>query len=251
MMKTSRAACRGWFFRILFFLVGQFLSACGIILAVKSDLGVSAGSALPNAFHTVVTEKLGSLRFLYLDFSRLGDCTTLLFWIFVVLQIVLLRERFPLRNLLQIFGSVLIGVFVNAAEGLLGWIAPQNYIQQLCLIVCAILVQGLGIAIYIDGKVMLMPPEGIVMMIHTLCPKVDVGRAKIIEDVSLVGLAVLLSVTVLHRIVGIREGTILLAVAVGPVMGTIHKVVEGPLKALYFPEEREIPIQAPGEETLS
>jgi len=240
-MKKSSSTYRGWFFRILFFLTGQFLSACGIILAVKSDLGVSAGSALPNAFHTVVAEKLGSLRFLYLDFSRLGDCTTLLFWIFVVIQIVLLRARFPLRNLLQIFGSVMVGAFVNAAEGLLGWISPQNYAQRLLLIVCAILVQGLGIAIYIDGKVMLMPPEGIIMMISTLCPKIGVGKAKIIEDVSLVVLAVLLSMTVLHRVVGIREGTILLAVAVGPVMGAIHKVVEGPLKALYFPEEREKP----------
>lgn len=237
-MNRNSLKYRGWFFRFLFFIVGQFLAACGIVFAKNSNLGVSAGSSFPTVLNKIIIDNVGSVKLFggLLDLSRLGDCTMLMFWGLVLIQIIMLRKKFGLRNFLQFFGSTVFGVFVNVANSLFANLIPTTYITRLMLLLLSVLIQAFGIAIYIDGKIMLMPPEGIVVMINTVWPKIKVGTAKIIEDLTLVVIAFILSVLFLHTIYGIREGTIILAVAVGPIMGVIHKFVEKPLKKLFFPE---------------
>jgi len=231
-MSSKKAS--GLFFRILFFALGQFFAAAGVVLCVKSNLGVSAGSALPNVVNKIIIQA-GGAKFLLWDFSKLGDCTTFFFIGLVIFQIICLKKDFGIRNFLQLFGSVVFGVFVNMASAVFSWVSPVSYGERLLVLACGFMIQAVGIAIYIDTKLMLMPPEGVVVAIHKTF-KQTMGRSKIIEDVALVVIALILSLTVLHRVEGIREGTVILALCVGPVMGKIHDFVEKPLKKLFYPE---------------
>ena len=231
----SKKAEKGIIYRVLFYLIGQMCAAMGVVLSVKSDLGVSAGSSLPNVVNKIIAVN-GETRFLFWDLSKLGDCMTIFFVILVVLQFILLRRDFEKRNLLQLFSSVIFGVFVNIADHAVSWIEIQSYFGRMTILLAGLLVQAAGIAVYIDTKLMLMPPEGVVLALNKKL-RIPVGRAKLAEDSVIVLTALILSLLVLHRVEGIREGTVILTVMVGPVMGRIHDKVERPLKKLFYFED--------------
>ena len=148
---------------------------------------------------------------------------------------MLLRRQFELRGFLQLFSSIIFGLFINLATLLFGGLDPQNYAAKAAVLIAGFIVQAIGIAIYVDTRLILMPPEGVIVALNKKFD-LSLGKAKIAEDVTLVILALILSLLVLHRIEGIREGTVFLALAVGPVMGKIHNLIEKPLKKIYYPE---------------
>lgn len=208
--------------RILFWIIGQFTIASGIVFSVKSDLGVSAGSAVPYVLSQVSE-------------ITLGTCVTAFFCVLVLLQIILLRKDFEWRNLIQVFGAAIFGVFTDAATYVFGGFTADTYAVKLLFLFLGIILQAIGIAIYIDTHIMLMPAEGIIAAVHQkLLKNTDIGTVKVVVDCFWLLLAVVLSLVFLHRITGIREGTLILALCVGKTMGIIHNITQKPLEHLFY-----------------
>lgn len=222
-MKTK--AMR-WGYRLLFYILGQAIITAGIVLAVKANIGVSAGSSLP----TVVSTLTG--------FS-LGTCIFVFFCCLIVVQIVVFKKEFPIRNLLQVFASLLFGVLTDFWVGLFSGIVPTTYLHRIALLLASVVLQSFGIAIYIDTNIVPMPAEGFMLAIKKLFPKFSIGTAKIVEDcfIVLVAFVVCVVVTFIQgdvRVIGIREGTVILALCIGKVMGFFHKPLSKPLDKLFF-----------------
>ena len=83
------SASKHWERRIPIYLIGMFLMTIGVNLSVLSGIGVSPIDTLPYIVSLIAQKSLGL-------------CTTLVFSVYILLQIVILRRRFQWKNLLQI-----------------------------------------------------------------------------------------------------------------------------------------------------
>jgi uncharacterized membrane protein YczE len=76
--------------RLAAYLLGMFCMSLGIALAVRSDLGISAVSSVAY----LLSQISGYLW---------GVCSTAVYLVFVLTQILILRRSFPLKNLHKSF----------------------------------------------------------------------------------------------------------------------------------------------------
>lgn len=205
--------------RVVAMFFGMALVAFGIALSRATDLGVSAISALPNvlSFMTPLT---------------IGFWTFVLNLVFVVAQIALLRKKFnPLQLLSLPFIFVFSGMidfFVPVCAG----IPMDGYFVKLLYSVATCFIIALGVLIQAQAALVLVPGDGIVITISRVF-HIDFGKAKMGFDVTLIVVAALLSLVVLHSLVGVREGSVIAAVLVGFIIRLYRKLL--PDLELFIP----------------
>ena len=206
--------------QIVLMTAGLACAGMGVALTTRAGLGTSPISSLP-----YVITFFSPLSF--------GTATFLVNIALVAAQAVLLRRNFQSRQWLQLAVVLLFGLFIDAGMWLSAGFAPKAYGWQLTGVLLGSAVLALGIALQIHADVMLNPGEGLV---KTLC-RVTHGRfarIKVCFDCTLVLAAGVLSWAVLHRIEGLREGTLLSAVAVGLFLRGIIPLTR-PLRRWLFP----------------
>ena len=100
--------------RYLFFILGLFIMAVGVVLSTRSNLGTSPISCVPYV--------------LSLGFSMtIGQFTFLMNLLFIIFQILLLRKQFKFIQLLQVVVAFLFAYFTDFTMGLLSWISVTSY----------------------------------------------------------------------------------------------------------------------------
>ncbi|MGN8967596.1 YczE/YyaS/YitT family protein [Intestinimonas sp. HCP28S3_D6] len=227
-MKKSTPA--QWATRVILYIVGLFFMALGVAFAVNSDLGVSPVTSLPYVISLITN-------------TALGTCVIVVYGIYIVLQILILRREFRLINLTQIIFSTIFGYFTDFTKWLLADFTLPTYAGQLVMLVISIITVAFGVFLYMEVDLVAMPMEGLTMAIAK-----KVGRpfhnVKIVVDCSTVVLGILLSVVLLHGLFGIREGTVITAIVVGKVMGLFKKPLQPVVQRLCFgavgPEPEEV-----------
>ncbi len=213
--------------RILLYLAGLFCLAIGVVLAIKSDLGVSPVSALPLSLSIITGMTLGTV-------------TTMVFSFYVLMQIIILRRDFKLKSLLQVFFGGVFGIFVGFAEILFEWITPSNYIMQLVLIGLSIFVVAVGVVLVITMDIVPGAPEGLMLAI---CEKTGVpfDKMKVWFDSGSVVVAASLALIFIGNISFIREGTVISAICIGIVVGILSKLCKPWLeKMAFYPRAKDI-----------
>lgn len=190
------------FRRTAVYLVGLFLMTIGVNLSVLSGLGVSPIDTIPYVVSLISGKSLGL-------------CTTLVFSVYILLQILILRRDFRWFNLLQLIISALFGWFVSLS-GLLTALLPVQlgYPIQFLYMLCSIVFLGTGIFLYLSANLLSMPADAVAQAISFRTGK-PLSTSKIWFDWSVVALSIILSVFCLHGIHGIREGTLIAAFGVG------------------------------------
>lgn len=189
--------------RYLLFTVRLFISAMGVALTKKGELGVSPISSVANV--------------LSLDITSITLGTWLIIWnCFLILgQILLLRKKFQLIQLLQIPLSFLFGYFTDICVNLVEVIPVSSYPMQLVMVVAGTIVLGLGIALSVIANVIMNSGEAFVKAVSDTINK-DFGFIKVAFDIGCVVLAVVLSLLFFNfTVVGTREGTLIAAVCTG------------------------------------
>ena len=91
MTKKMRQTFQEWHLavRLVVYFVGLFIMTLGVSMSVKSNLGVSPVSSIPYTITCIFGLEMGK--------------ATIVFHIFlVILQIIILRKEFKLKNLLQV-----------------------------------------------------------------------------------------------------------------------------------------------------
>ncbi len=202
-----------WTKKILVYCMGMFLCACGVSIALLSNLGISPVSSFPYVLSVISGVSLGTM-------------ITIVYCVFILLQFVLLRKNFHIINILQIVCSVIFGLFVDVTDSLAQSIigAPSNYGISLVMLVSSIILIGIGVTLYMNAGIVLLPAEGLMKAIATVAG-LKTSTAKVIFDITLVTISVILSFVFLGKLEGVREGTIITACCVGLVMKVLDKVV--------------------------
>jgi len=191
--------------RVLVYCVGLLTLAFGVAFSVNSNLGVSPVNSLPYVV-SLITK------------AELGTCVICIFSLYILVQILIKRRDFKWINLTQVVFSTVFGYFVNFAKYILGSWAIPGYIGQLVMMAISIVLVTLGIAIYMDAKLVNMPMEGMTLAISECFPQMEFHKIKMIVDCIFVAVGIVLSFLFLHGLYGIREGTILSAIFVGKLL---------------------------------
>lgn len=196
------------FRRYLLFVASLFINAFGIAFITKALLGTSP--------ITSVTYVLS----LFTPFT-MGIWTILLNLLFVVLEPFLMTRR-ELREdlrmyLLQIPISFCFGLFIDFSMFMLSWLEPSAYVIQVTVLLIGCIILALGIALEVKANAAMMAGEYFVKTI-TRRFHGEFGYIKQGFDITLLTIACILSLVFLSDIQGVREGTVVSALLVGPIV---------------------------------
>ena len=191
--------------RWVLYVFGIFLISLGASFNVVANLGVSAMQAPPLVLSIVTGLSMGTCLFLVLA-------------LFVLFQILVLRKKFQWISLAQLVVSFLFGYFMDFSLFLVGSLTPSSYLQQLLLFGIGTILSVNGLLLYVQANLITMPPEGLTIALTKKIPNSKFHRIRIVQDSSLVVIAVVLSLFLLHGVYGVREGTVLSAVLIGKLL---------------------------------
>ena len=196
------------FRRYLLFVASLFINAFGIAFITKALLGTSP--------ITSVTYVLS----LFTPFT-MGIWTILLNLLFVVLEPFLMTRK-ELREdlrmyLLQIPISFCFGLFIDFSMFMLFWLEPSAYVMKVTVLLVGCVILALGIALEVKANAAMMAGEYFVKTI-TRRFHGEFGYVKLGFDITLLTIACILSLVFLSDIQGVREGTVVSALLVGPIV---------------------------------
>ena len=203
--------------RYLLFCVSLFVNALGIAFITKAALGTSP--------ITSVTYVLS----MFTPFT-IGQWTILLNLLFVILELFLMtREdlKSDLRMyLLQIPISFCFGMFIDLCmHYILFWLNPVEYVYMIVALLIGCVILAVGIALEVKANAAMMAGEYFVKVI-TRRFRGEFGYIKLGFDVTLVAIACLLSLVFMSGVYGVREGTVISALIVGPIVHFVSRVAE-------------------------
>lgn len=191
-------------------LISILIVGFAITLITKAQLGATAVTSL--AF---VISQLSGLSF--------GMMTGLFNFMYVIIQIAIQRKAFPKIQLFQFLVSFILGFSVDFANFLLRNLLPEMYIQQLGILLIGCVIMGFGVFLQLKAAKIYNPAEGIVYAIADAINR-PFGVVKTAFDVTLVTLSVILGFVMTGGIIGVREGTIVSALIIGPFIGIFQKL---------------------------
>ena len=208
--------------RYILFIIGLFISGLGVAITKRGELGVSPISSAANVL---------SMKW---DAMSLG--TWLLVWnmLLIVGQIIILRRKFQLIQLLQIPLSVLFGWFTEIGMKMTEFMLSDIYAVRLLCVLLGTAVLGFGIALAVIANVIMNSGEAFVKAVSDTINK-PFGDVKVIFDVGNVIFALILSLILFDfKIVGAREGTIIAAFCTGITIKFYLKILKKPIDRILI-----------------
>lgn len=207
-----------WVLRLGTYTIGLFLLALGVAFAVKSDLGVSPVNVLPYTISRLTGLEQGLL-------------TTFCFCMFILLQIVILKKEFHPIQLFQIACAVLFGYFVSCTNALLQGFTLHAYWQQALFSLFSILLIAFGMFLYLCADLIPQPMEGFCLAVEKKY-HMPYARVKMVCDCSLVALSCIVSFLSTGHVFGVREGSVLTMLTVGPLIGVFQRLWQARLQTV-------------------
>lgn len=198
--------------RIIFLCLGLTIMAFGVAFSIKAALGTSPISSVP-----YVTSTISGLS--------VGTTTIIMNFMFVLIQIAILRKKYDWFQLLQFPAAIVFGTMIDVAEYVLKPVEFSNYFEQWLLCVVGVFLVALGVSVEVMANLVTTAGEGIVLAICQVAP-VKFSNMKVTFDVTLVCISIALSFIFLGHLDGVREGTIAAAVFVGLITKQTNKLMK-------------------------
>lgn len=198
--------------RLFFLCAGLIIMAFGVAFSIQAGLGTSPISSVPYA-----TSEISGLS--------VGSTTIIMNFLFVLIQIAILRRQYDWFQILQFPAAILFGTVIDLAERFIRSITYSNYVEQWLLCLIGIFLIAFGVSMEVMANLVTTAGEGIVLAICKVVP-IKFGNMKMIFDVTLVCIAIILALLFLGRLSGVREGTIAAAILVGQITKQTNKLMK-------------------------
>lgn len=196
--------------KIIVCLLGMFILALGIAVSTRTGLGISP----LNSLSFVIGEIFG---------FPMGNVTMVLYCVYVLIEMFIKGKDFKAVDLVQIPVAIIFGTFVNFTKSYLTFLIPENYAVKILLTLLSAFLIALGTTIYVSANFVSQAPEGLILAIvqkyHLKFANVKNGM-----DITIVLLALIVSLIFAHKVIGIREGTFITALLVGRIIALIDPV---------------------------
>lgn len=195
--------------RYVIYLISLFIISLGASLSIKANLGTSPLICVPYVLSLITNLSVGT--------------TSLIFSILLIaVQAILLGNGFEKRQYLQIVIGTVFSVFVDFTLMLVNFLNPTSYFSQLALLLLSCVVMAFGVLLEVKTEVVYIPGDGFIVAIAKVLKK-EFGKIKPYCDVSFVMAAVILSFVFLGYLAGVREGTVISALIIGPIVRIFKK----------------------------
>ena len=196
------------------FLIGLFIASLGVAFSTKAGLGTSPVASLPYSVSLV-----NSL----LSF---GGWLNVLSVIQITVQVILLRRKCkPVEIVIQTVLAFVYGYLTNLSCWLIRDIPVNSYIEQLLYLAVSCFVLAFGIWLQFKGKVAMLPGEAMNRAIAQVTGR-RYENIKILFDVLYIALSAIVCLVFLGEFKGVREGSIIAAVAVGLIIKLYNIIFE-------------------------
>ena len=194
--------------RFILFAISLFINAFGIAFITKAMLGTS-----PITSVTYVLSMFTSWT--------MGQWTIAINILFVILELPFISIKELKSDIkmftLQIPIALCFGTFIDISMNMLFWLNPAEYISKIVFLLIGCIILAIGIALEVKANAAMMAGEYLVRTISRHFNK-EFGYVKLGLDITLLCTACLLSVCFMSGIYGVREGTVIAALAVGPIV---------------------------------
>jgi len=204
--------------RVLIVIIGLLFLSFGVVLSINSNLGITPITSLPYIISMI-------------SGTSLGLWVIITSGIYILLQAVVMRKSLKIVNLTQLLFSIIFGYFVDLAKWIVGDFSIPIYPGRLLMLLISIALIAFGVLLYIEANLITMPPDALAL---TLAEKTGISfhNAKVIVDSVTVAFSIVLSFIFYHKLMGIREGTIITAVVVGKLVGLLRRPLSPIIKKL-------------------
>ena len=197
--------------RLFAYVLGLFMMTIGIGFSLRSNRGVSPVSSIPYTITLIAG-------------IEMGKATILFHSILILMQIVILRKDFKIKNMSQLVVAVVFGYFTTFSNYLMTYLpTPENYAMRLLLLLVSIIFVAVGIFLYLPTDIVPLAGEGAMQAVSQksgiVFPRVKVGF-----DTSMVLISGITCLFVLHGFGSVGAGTIISAILVGTVLSFIMKL---------------------------
>ena len=197
------------YMRYALYLISLFIISLGAAISIKANLGTSPLICIPYVSSLITNLSVGTTTFIF------G-------FVLVALQIIILRGDFEKRQYLQIVMGTIFSAFIDFSLMMVDFINPVDYVSQLVVLLVSCLVIAIGVLLEIKTEVIYLPPDGIIVALSKALKK-EFGKIKPYCDVTFVVITVILSMVFLGYLAGVREGTVISAIIIGPIVRVLKK----------------------------
>ncbi|MBQ8296464.1 MAG: hypothetical protein IJX77_01620 [Ruminococcus sp.] len=194
------------------YIAGLFIMTIGIAASVKSNLGTAPVSSVPYTLTCVWGIEMGK--------------ATIMFHVSLVLvQVLILRKSFKIKNLLQIVTAVVFGYFTTFCNYCASFLPnTDNIFIRLILILISIVLIAFGLFLYVPADIMPVAADGTMKTISEIT-KIEFSKVKIAFDVTLVSISLIVCLVALRSTGSVGAGTIISAFLVGSVHALFVKLL--------------------------
>ena len=151
----------------------------------------------------------------------MGQVTFLFNGMLILLQVALLRRKFPPVQLLQMLVNILFSACLDLAMAALDWLWPAGLPARFAVLLAGCVVLALGIAIEVAPGVLTAPGEGAVRVLAQVTGR-RFGSVKAAFDLTVVGVTLTASLVMFGQVRGIGVGTAVSALAVGRIINLLN-----------------------------
>ncbi|WP_407377429.1 YczE/YyaS/YitT family protein [Methanobrevibacter sp.] len=204
--------------RYVIYLISLFIISLGASLSIKANLGTSPLICIPYVSSLITNLSVGTTSFFFNIFL-------------IAIEIVLLRGGFEKRQYLQIVIGTIFSVFIDFTLMLINFLNPSDYPSQFALLLASCIVMAFGVLLEIKTEVVFLPGDGFIVAVSKFLKR-EFGKIKPYCDVSFVITAAILSFVFLGYLAGVREGTVISAIIIGPIVRIMKRYLERYVDAL-------------------
>ena len=192
--------------RYSMFLIGLFVASMGVAFSTKAGLGTSPVASVPYSISLI------SHLFTF------GGWLNLLSVIQIAVQIAVMRGKCNyLEIAIQTVLAFVYGYLTNLSCFIIRDLTVGSYAAQVAYMLLGCFVLALGIWIQVKGGVAMLPGEAMNRAISIRTGK-RYENVKILFDVVYILISAAICLIFLHKLEGVREGSIIAALTVGNII---------------------------------
>ena len=194
------------------FLIGLFIASLGVAFSTKAGLGTSPVASVPYSVSLVS------------PLLSFGSWLNLLSLVQVIVQVAVLKGKCNYIEIaVQTVLAFVYGYLTDFSCGLIRDITVTGYPMQFLFMLLGCVILAFGIWVQFKGGVAMLPGEAMNRAVSKVTGR-KYENVKIAFDVFYIAAAAVICLVFLGGLKGVREGSVIAALAVGSIIKLFNRV---------------------------